>query len=189
MYTLETERLILRPFEKDDVAFLDYLHSDAEVTRYTSGRTRSHAENIAYIITMLELYTRDIGHLLVVRKSDNVPVGRCGLFTFYGVNDGEQDWYYFNGPKSVRKKGEIFELIELGYTFAREHWGQGYATEAATAVRDYAFEQLGYERLSSLVIKENTPSIRVAQKMGANKTVDCMVDERPALNLIQQKQS
>jgi|TARA_R110002096_G_scaffold436056_1_gene666483 RimJ/RimL family protein N-acetyltransferase len=189
MYTLETERLILRPFDKDDIAFLDYLHSDAEVTRYTSGRTRSHAENVAYIITMLDLYTRDIGHLLVLRKSDNMPVGRCGLFTFYGINDGERDWYYFTGPQSVRKPGEIFELIELGYSFARDYWGQGYATEAATVVRDYAFEHLGYESLSSLVIKENTASIRVAQKMGADKAINCMLNERPALNLIQKKTS
>ena len=189
MYSIETERLILRPFNKDDVAFLDYLHSDAEVTRYTSGRTRSHAENVAYIINLFELYTRDIGHLLVLRKSGNEPVGRCGLYTFYGVNDGEKDWYYFPNPENVRKEGEIFELIELGYSFARDNWGKGYATEAATAVRDYAFSHLEYERLSSLVIKENIGSIRVAEKMGANQSVACMVDERPAVNLIQQRQS
>lgn len=189
MYTLKTERLILRPFEIGDVAFLDHLHSDVDVTRYTSGKTRSHAENVTYIMSMLELYMRDIGHLLVVRKSDGQPIGRCGLYTFYGINDGVQDWYYFPGPQSVKKSGEIFELIELGYSFARDHWGHGYATEAATAVRDYAFDQLNYERLSSLVIKENTPSIRVAQKMGAAVSINCMLNERPAINLIQQRSS
>lgn len=183
MYSLQTDRLILRPFKADDVDFLDYLHSDMDVMRYTIGRTRSHEENIAYIRLMGDLYKRNIGQLLVIRKEDNKPIGRSGLFTFSGVDDGEMNWYYIGGPENVRKEGEIFELVELGYSFAKAFWNKGYATEAAAAVRDHAYNALGYEQLSSLVIKENIASIKVAEKLGATKTIDCMVEDKPSLEL------
>jgi RimJ/RimL family protein N-acetyltransferase len=55
---------------------------------------------------------------------------------------------------------------ELGYDLRRDHWNQGFATEAATAVRDYAFEALGIPRLVSLVRVGNQASRRVAEKVG-----------------------
>lgn len=183
MYSLETERLILRPLVDSDVSFLDYLHSDLDVMRYTIGRTRSHAENIAYIRLMRDLYLRNIGHLLVIRKEDSTPIGRCGLFTFYGVNDGKMDWFYIGTPEAVKKEGDIFELIELGYSFAKPFWGKGYATEAAIAFKNYAFDTLAYEKLSSLVIKENEASIKVAQKLGASELIDCMLEDKPSIEL------
>ena len=89
MYSIVTDRLILRPFIAGDVHFLDYLHSDMDVERYTRGHTRSHNKNISYIYKMLELYGRNLGHLMFIRKSDNQPIGRCGYSFIYGVNDGE----------------------------------------------------------------------------------------------------
>ena len=58
----------------------------------------------------------------------------------------------------VRKKDGAF----LG----REHWGNGYATEAALAVRDWALAELGLERLIALIYPDNVRSIRVAEKLG-----------------------
>ena len=55
---------------------------------------------------------------------------------------------------------------ELGYDLRSEHWNQGLATEAATAVRDYAFETLGIRRLVSLIRVGNEASRRVAEKVG-----------------------
>jgi RimJ/RimL family protein N-acetyltransferase len=55
---------------------------------------------------------------------------------------------------------------EVGYILAREHWGKGYATEAATAVRDHALGTLGLRRLVSLVADGNDASARVAVKLG-----------------------
>ncbi len=173
----------MRPFEEGDVVFLDYLHSDLEVMRYTLGRTRSHNENIAYVKTMLELHEQNLGHLVVVRKSDMAPVGRCGFSHFYGVNDGEMDWFYWGAPDAVTRDGEIFKLNELGYTYARRYWGQGYATEAALALKEYAYGELGYDGFSSLVIKENTGSIGVAKKMGATEIVECMTHDTPSYDL------
>jgi len=55
---------------------------------------------------------------------------------------------------------------EVGYLLGREHWGNGYATEAALAVRDWALAELGLERLIALIYPDNVRSIRVAQKLG-----------------------
>lgn len=55
---------------------------------------------------------------------------------------------------------------ELGYDFLSAYWHKGYATEAANAVKDYAFGALGLPRLMSLIRKSNTASVRVAQRVG-----------------------
>lgn len=55
---------------------------------------------------------------------------------------------------------------ELGYDFRSDHWRQGYATEAAAAVRDYAFRDLGLPNLISLIRVGNQASRRVAEKIG-----------------------
>jgi RimJ/RimL family protein N-acetyltransferase len=64
-------------------------------------------------------------------------------------------------------------MIEVGYHLRRDHWGQGFATEAARACMDYAFRKLGAERVVSLIRAENTPSRRVAERngMGIEKEV------------------
>jgi RimJ/RimL family protein N-acetyltransferase len=56
---------------------------------------------------------------------------------------------------------------ELGFIIAREGWGQGYATEAATALRTYAFKELRFERLIHLIAYGNEPSVKVAENIGA----------------------
>jgi ribosomal-protein-alanine N-acetyltransferase len=55
---------------------------------------------------------------------------------------------------------------ELGYDFRSHYWNQGYATEAAAAVRDYAFQTLQIPRLISLIRVGNSASRRVAEKIG-----------------------
>ena len=57
-------------------------------------------------------------------------------------------------------------LYEIGYHLRRDFWGQGLATEAAIACRDWAFAHLKAERLISLIRPENLPSCRVAERMG-----------------------
>jgi ribosomal-protein-alanine N-acetyltransferase len=57
-------------------------------------------------------------------------------------------------------------VVEIGYLFLRKLWGQGLATEAARACRDYGFNQLGYRRLISLIGPANLASRRVAEKVG-----------------------
>jgi RimJ/RimL family protein N-acetyltransferase len=56
--------------------------------------------------------------------------------------------------------------LEVGWTLASEHWGRGYATEAALACRDLALGDLGWKRIVSLIDRTNAASIRVAEKIG-----------------------
>ena len=58
-------------------------------------------------------------------------------------------------------------VTELGWALARAHWGQGLATEAARAVREWTYAERGVERLISLIDPKNTRSVRVADKLGA----------------------
>jgi len=73
-------------------------------------------------------------------------MGYCGLFYFPDVG-GQPE-------------------TEIGYRLARAYWGRGYATEAARAVRDYAFDTLRLQRLIAMIDPQNGASIRVAEKLG-----------------------
>jgi RimJ/RimL family protein N-acetyltransferase len=89
------------------------------------------------------------GLFAVILKANGLLVGDCGL--------------------------EIMEVngtveAELGYDFRSDYWGQGLATEAASAVRDYAFQVLHLPRLVSLIRQRNLASQRVAEKVGLRCT-------------------
>ena len=64
------------------------------------------------------------------------------------------------------------QAAELGYDFRSDYWNQGYATEAAAAVRDYAFQTLELPRLISLIRVGNGASRRVAEKIGMRCIAD-----------------
>jgi len=66
----------------------------------------------------------------------------------------------------LRQQVEGERLYEIGYHLRRDFWGQGLATEAAIACRDWAFAHLKTERLISLIRPENLPSRRVAERVG-----------------------
>ena len=89
---------------------------------------------------------KGVSILVVNLKSTGSIIGYCGL-TLYPDIDGSKE-------------------IEIGYRLIRKHWGHGYATEAASAVRDYAFGELKLTRLVALIEPINQRSISVAKKIG-----------------------
>jgi RimJ/RimL family protein N-acetyltransferase len=62
-----------------------------------------------------------------------------------------------------------FAQPELGWALAREHWGQGYATEAVTAAREWAYTERGLGRLISLIAPANVRSQRLAERLGCTR--------------------
>jgi ribosomal-protein-alanine N-acetyltransferase len=144
---LETERLVLRPLSMDDLDVYAAIYADPEVTRYLGrGLTMSRVETEAQLGRLIELEERHgFGLRSVVRKEDERLVGRCGL----------HKWLL-----------DEVEETEVGWVLGREFWGRGYATEAATAVRDHALRELGHTRLIALIKHENTASQNVARKLG-----------------------
>ena len=142
---IETERLLIRSLEVADASPLAAIWSDPEVTRHMDG-----PRDFADIRQGLEEDARagscaEIDLWPVVEKSTGRVIGHCGFL-----------------EKDVNDQAEI----ELIYVFASDCWGKGYATEAASALRDHAFHRLGLRRLIALINPGNPASARVAEKIG-----------------------
>src|SRR5205814_3833493 len=119
-----------------------------------------HAQAAEFLERSIHAFEVDgFGHLAVIRKGDGVGVGRCGLLV----------WETDPWRPSTRAGATRQTEVEIGWMLGAGYWGQGYATEAATAVRDYAFEQLGLPRLVCLIYPDNQPSIRVAEELGMQR--------------------
>lgn len=143
--TLETNRLILRPFREADVEPLYALMQDPDVVRYIGDRrvpTRQECwRGIAGWIGHWAL--RGYGLWAVEERESGEFIGRIGLIN-------PVDW---PGP-------------EVGYTIGKRWWGRGYATEGARAAMDWGFERVGFDELISLIDPGNTASVGVATKLG-----------------------
>jgi RimJ/RimL family protein N-acetyltransferase len=153
---LETERLVLRLPELGDVDAYATFFADPQVVRYTGGRTKTR-EQTAYTLRRMQAHwdRHGVGLFTVVRRSDERIVGRVGFLVW--------DDRWVNG---LSGEPEGPTETELGWTLGREFWGNGYATEAAAAARDWTLHDLGYRRLISLIRRENEASIRVALRLG-----------------------
>lgn len=159
---IETERLVLRRPRLSDAAALHAAYGDPEVMRFIGdGKTMTPAKTKAWIETALARWKADgFGHFVI--EKDRKVVGRAGFLVW-----DPDEW----------KTGTLAELgdhaaVELGWLLAREHWGNGYATEAAAALRDYAFRDLKLERLISLIMHGNDASVKVAERLGARYVRD-----------------
>jgi [ribosomal protein S5]-alanine N-acetyltransferase len=147
---VETQRLTIRPLAEADIPALASIWTDARVTRFMGGPRdpdqlcASLKENLIAPPSQFDLWP-------VLEKNSGVVVGHCGLL-----------------QKTVDDRDEI----ELTYVIAAAFWGRGYATEAATALRDYGFQRLGITRLVSLIDPANAASARVALKLGMKLEAD-----------------
>lgn len=157
MVLLDTERLFLRHFHLLDAQPIQRVFGNPEVMRFGEGpQTKEWVD--AWLRTCLERYYKTLGFgpYAVIEKQSREVIGYCGLFYFPDVN-GQPE-------------------VELGYRLARAAWGQGYATEAARAVRDYAFQTLSIRRLIALIDPANHASVRVAKKIGMQYETDVMFE-------------
>lgn len=142
---LVTERLMLRVPIWGDVAPLRAVFTDPKAMRYIgSGQPWSEArmrESMRH--KLAQLADRGFTLYTVVRRVDSQVVGDCGLNVWSDTAE-----------------------IEIGWRLARRHWRRGYATEAASAVFDYARAELALTRLICMVDSANTPSRRIAEHLG-----------------------
>lgn len=161
---LETRRLSFRPLTWSDLPFFTALHADPVVVRYLGhGRPRTEAETREWLELVMRSYAEDgSGHLGAVLKSDGRLVGRSGLQYFEIEVDAERPRAWF-GRRSAPPEVKTEPVIEVGYTFHPDVWGQGLASEAALRMRDHGFAR-GETRIISVIHPENAPSIRIAEK-------------------------
>ena len=147
MKILETQNLVLRHFEMDDLNDLFRLYSDPEVRRYFPDGTR----DLAYTKEELEWYLNghpdhpELGLWATIHKPSQQFIGRCGLL-----------------PWTIDGRFEV----EVAYLLDKAYWGQGLGTEAAQAVLDYGFEHLQLSRLICIITPGNVASVKVASRIG-----------------------
>jgi RimJ/RimL family protein N-acetyltransferase len=144
MDSFTTARLSAERLRRDHLDDLVPLHQDQAVSRYLGG-TRTPEQTSAYIEANLAHWDQRGYGLWMLRDHDDRFVGRAGI-----------------RPLKVLGREEI----EIAYTFHQPWWGQGYASEIATALCDIAFGPLGLPDLVGIVITGNAASCRVLEKAG-----------------------
>jgi RimJ/RimL family protein N-acetyltransferase len=165
---LETERLVLRKSQLEDANDLLEYVGDPDVMRWIGGETGDLAATVLTIERWLQRWEEnDIGTFSVVHEG--TVVGRVGFLIW------DADCWDISSYAHA-----LAPVTELGWTIARRHWGRGYATEAARALRPWAYEQ-GVESLISLINPANVRSIRVAEKLDAVPTDTVEVAGSPAV--------
>lgn len=140
----ETKRLVLRPMLESDFDALLLIFTDAKVMATFAHPPFTHEQMHRWLNRNLD-HQNEFGYGLfsVILKETGDLIGNCGLEVM-----------------------EDMGAAELGYDFRSEFWNQGYATEAATVVRNHAFEVLKLPQLISLIRVGNIASKRVAEKVG-----------------------
>lgn len=147
MFILSSPHLTFRHLEPSDLDDLYALYRDPEIRRYFPEGILNYDETKEELEWFLNGHPRHpkLGLWATIHKPSGRFIGRCGLLPW--TIDG------------------VFE-VEVAYLLAKEYWGRGLGSEAACAIRDYAFDNLGLTRLVCLIYPGNMASIRVAQKIG-----------------------
>ncbi|MGI9056746.1 MAG: GNAT family N-acetyltransferase [Pyrinomonadaceae bacterium] len=142
---LETERLILRTWTYADAERLFEICSDAETMLHIGdGKPYESIERAKEFLNWAIPYQLKMGfsRWAVVEKQSGEIIGSCG---FARLETAE---------------------IEFGYLFARQVWGNGFATEAAQACLKYGFEEIGFEKIVALTDLDHEKSQNVLRKVG-----------------------
>ncbi|MGD1031355.1 MAG: GNAT family N-acetyltransferase [Opitutaceae bacterium] len=145
--TIETERLVLRDWNEEDLEPFALLNSDRETMRHFPS-TLSRAESDA----------------MVQRIRTHIEARGYGLWAVAMRDSGK--FIGFTGLMTPSFEASFMPCVEIGWRFARHAWGEGYATEAARAALTFGFEILSLEEIVSFTASCNTRSIRVMQRLG-----------------------
>lgn len=150
-----TERLILREFVPEDWAQVLAYQSDPRYLRFYAWTTRTPKEVQTFVqmfVAQQREAPRSKFQLAVTLKDTHDLIGNCGVrLTDTSLGGGDT------------------REAEIGYEFAPDFWGKGYATEATQAMAAFAFDTLKIHRLSAHCIAENTASARVLEKLGMKR--------------------
>ena len=158
---IETERLLIRAFDSDDVDSMADVYGDEEVMRHVCIGVLDRTGTTE----LLEGYRRaqeehGFSTWAVVERESGAVVGDVGFGVYAPTGEPE-----------------------LGYTLGTGVWGRGYALEAARACVDAAFEHLPHRRLVAKIEPENERSLRVAERLGMRPVEIVDVHGRPHLLL------
>jgi len=143
--TIETERLTLRPFREADVTVLFELLQEPDVFRFVGDRRPPTLQETWRAVAgwIGHWAMRGYGQWAIEERGSGRMIGRAGI-----INPAE-----WPGP-------------EVGYLLGRAWWGQGYATETASAAMAWGFREFPFDELISLIDPANHRSIAVATRLG-----------------------
>jgi RimJ/RimL family protein N-acetyltransferase len=176
---LETERLTLRLPTPGDADFVGQLNGDERVTRFFGGGSLAPEHWPSVVEAWLKRWDANgMGPFILERRDNGAFVGRVG----FHVWDTRGSW-----EPSTWESAGAFAQPELGWALAHAQWGNGFATEAAFAAREWFRAHRGDELLVSVIAPANIASARVAERLGATPgetvqlydTGDAVVWEHP----------
>ncbi|GGF00584.1 N-acetyltransferase [Aliidongia dinghuensis] len=143
---LETARLRLVPYRMDHLDGLHAMSSDPRVVRYLGGVTKTLEETVAAIECQMGRW----------------EAHGFGWWTFFRISTGE-----IIGAGCIQYlAGIVGSPLEIGWRLRPDHWGQGFATEAARTMAAFAFDQLKAPELLAVAHPENIASRRVMERLG-----------------------
>lgn len=145
-YIVETERLRLRQFTLGDTAFvISLLNSPGWLEFIGDRNVKTEEEAVRYLQNgpMNSYETAGFGLSLVERKTDETPIGMCGLMKRY-----------------------YLEYPDIGYAFLPEFMGYGYAFEIASATLAYVTQTLRIPTVMAITLPANQKSIQLLEKIG-----------------------
>jgi [ribosomal protein S5]-alanine N-acetyltransferase len=146
MEHLETDRLILRHMNEGDAGFiLQLLNEPSFIQNIGDRNVRSLDDARAYILNgaMASYARHGFGLYIVTCRTTGESMGMCGLI-----------------------KRETLEDVDIGYAFLPKFWSKGFAVEAALAVKQFARQVIGLQRIVAITDPRNLSSIRVLEKIG-----------------------
>ncbi|WP_054027731.1 GNAT family N-acetyltransferase [Bacillus sp. FJAT-28004] len=142
---IETDRLMIRDFVTKDFDDIHVYASDPFVVKYMlwGPNSKDDTQNYLSMVTEMQKQEPRLGYeFAVVMKENNQLIGGCGI--------------HVCGPSQG----------ELGYCFNQAYWGSGFATEAADALLQFGFRELGLHRIYATCRPDNLGSAKVLQKIG-----------------------
>ncbi|WP_201592326.1 GNAT family N-acetyltransferase [Psychrobacter sp. Pi2-51] len=155
--TIETERLYLRQWQASDFATFADMNADPEVMQYFPKLLTPKVSDVIANKCQQLIADNGWGLWAVSLKGDEENSG--GFIGFIGLNDTHADMSF--AP-----------AVEIAWRLSKEHWGQGYATEAARASLNFAFTELGLEEVVSFTAVINKRSQLIMQRIGMTDTQD-----------------
>lgn len=147
---LRTERLLLREFRRDDWERMHAYQNDARYLRYYDRERMDPGESQTLVAAFLSWRAdrpRIKTQLAIELAATGEMIGNVG----------------------VRRDDPAGRDAEIGYELNPDHWGQGFATEAALAMRDWGFGEQGLTRLHAHCIADNAASSNVLEKLGMRR--------------------
>ena len=146
---LQTERLTLRPLRKSDAQEIARQINDWEVVKNTARIPYPYEPSMAHqFIERVQQEAPEVGeNFAVVKRRDGALIGSLGL-----------------SMKTDLPGGGLG--IDIGYWLGREHWGQGFGSEAVARAVAYGFEERGADQIWASLDKDNVASRRVLEKAG-----------------------